>query len=163
MTEDYDGRREELLNLVQSASLESVYFRELSAVRESDESGPIGVDVGPRFGLRLGSDDEGHGLGINLRCELEPEGAKVAVEVVAEYTLNEESAGEFELDENLVTHFANEVGVMALLPFVRQAVADLTQRVMGGALLMPVMQRGDLTFNVPPPSTGVRSDPDDTD
>lgn len=51
-----------------------------------------------------------------------------------------------QVSEPVLLEFANEVGIMALLPFVREAVADLSTRVFGNAILMPVMQRGELHF-----------------
>lgn len=44
--------------------------------------------------------------------------------------------------------YSNDVAVVALLPYLRQAIADLTQRVFGSPLLMPALQRGAVTFSM---------------
>lgn len=44
--------------------------------------------------------------------------------------------------------FVNNVAIMHILPYARQSIADLTQRVFSAPLLMPIMQRGELQFQV---------------
>ena len=51
-----------------------------------------------------------------------------------------------ELTEELALEYANHVGFMAVVPFIRQAIADLSQRVFGQTLLMPIIRRGDVWF-----------------
>lgn len=52
------------------------------------------------------------------------------------------------IDEQTKIDFANDVAILAILPFTRQAIADITARVFGAALLMPIIQRGQLVFGL---------------
>lgn len=51
-----------------------------------------------------------------------------------------------ELNPELLVEFANDYAVMLLFPYLRQHVADMSQRTFGAPLLMPVLTRGNLIF-----------------
>lgn len=154
--QEYDGRKEELLNLIQAVELSEVGFNELAAKRW--ESLEDTVQSAPSFSFAIQfAEPPAKAFKIVLRCQLQTEVGEVAVEPFAVYSCSEvaESIG---LDDNLVTHFANEVAVMTLLPFVRQSIADVTQRVFDETLLMPVVARGQVEFKAPPPEISATSD-----
>ena len=69
------------------------------------------------------------------------------MEPVASYHVDVEHAALLD-DRPTVAAYANEVAVMALVPYARQAVADVTLRVFEASVLMPSFQRGELRFGV---------------
>lgn len=144
MTEHSD----ELLALVPLVELKSVDFLDLTARRELDvsplEDGRVSVEPSYTLGTMVASG--GGSFLLRLRVDFSSEVGNFAAEAAAEYIVTAPES--VELNEALLTEFANEVGIMVLLPYLRQAIADLTQRVFGQALLMPQMQRGHLTFAI---------------
>lgn len=81
---------------------------------------------------------------LQLRCEIELPTGVAVIEPVATYRLPTDDADL--LTPNVITEYANEVGVMALIPYLRHALADITLRVLEEPLLMPVLPRGALHF-----------------
>jgi len=81
-----------------------------------------------------------------LRCEIDLPQGQVAVETVAAYGVEGESANYLKDPEVLIA-YVNDVAVMACLPFVRQALSGLTQRVFDSPLVMPVRPRGAVRFD----------------
>ncbi|HWV49291.1 MAG TPA: hypothetical protein VN035_07530 [Microbacterium sp.] len=123
--------------------LENVQFFNLQATINEDaepteEPSPA---VAPLYGLKLRH--EGNELGMRVSIELDTVTARIVVDASINYT----TAEVIEIDEEAFLDFANNVGVMALLPYLRQAIADLSQRVLGDVILMPVIPRGELTFS----------------
>ena len=145
-----------LMLLAASAQLVDVGFSHLAASRGPHESGEVGPTevVSPTFALRLetrdepGPEGEG-GFRVFLRCDVELERGPVAVEVVASYDV-QAAAVHLVGERETLLEYVNEVAVMVCLPFVRQALADLTQRVFGNPLVMPIMQRGAVRFGGTP-------------
>ena len=133
---------EQLLRLVDTAQFTEIGFVEIAArFAPSPDADLTNIDARPRWTLHVRSDSGRFQL--NLRIDVETPVGPVAVEAAAQYATQD---GAPELTTELLVEYANEVGVMALLPFVRQAVADVTQRVFGSALVMPVMPRGAVAF-----------------
>lgn len=135
---------EALQALVPTLDLVAVQFNEISAVRAANfDPGLVVEQVTPSYSLKLGSaTDLFH---VTLRVEIATVIGHVTVESVASY--QSDADGESNIGQDLALEFANHVGLMALLPFVREAVASQTLRVFGQPILMPMLQRGDLWFN----------------
>jgi preprotein translocase subunit SecB len=112
-----------------------------------DEAPPDaeGEEVDPSYGLRIAIRPEESRFLLRVRIELTPSVGPVVAEVVSVYGV--EGLPMEEIDEALLVEYTNQVGVMALLPYLRQAIADVTQRVFGAPLLMPVLMRGAVTFS----------------
>lgn len=122
--------------------IESVQFFNLHAeVNEDAEPPGESTEVSPTYGLKLRH--EGNELGIRVSISIDVGAAKIVVDAAVNYTTAEILA----MEEVTFLDFANNVGVMALLPYLRQAIADLSQRVIGEVILMPIIPRGGLTFS----------------
>ncbi|ASR55528.1 hypothetical protein [Cellulomonas sp. PSBB021] len=132
--------------LVPLALLDELTFVELHAVRRLDVAAPDDVEITPQYTLDAGTSDDATRFRIVLSVALDLGVGDVRVAVAAYYTAQD---GAPTLSQALVVEYANEVGVMTMLPFLRQGIADVTQRVFGTPLLMPVMPRGSLAFPVP--------------
>lgn len=136
-----------LQELVKAANLETIDFQELAA-RKRDVVWQEGDVLGPSYYLRLerARAEDGRVLfRIYLRMELELPDAEFVVEPAAIYSV--EGEGERLMDKATMNAFANEVGIMVLLPYMREALADVSARVLGEPLLMPILQRGQLVFD----------------
>lgn len=135
-----------LLDLNAIAELVNVEFEELHARRtgrrDPDEDTPI--NVAPEYTLNVETRDDGPGFRISLRIFVQLGIGEVRVAAVAHYDA-EGFAGE--LTPPLLVEYANEVAIMTLLPYLRHAISDLTQRVFGPPLLMPIVRRGEVTFD----------------
>lgn len=50
------------------------------------------------------------------------------------------------IPEDVALEFANLVGVMAVLPYLREAVHRITDQVFGSRVLVPMIRAGELRF-----------------
>lgn len=122
--------------------IESVQFFNLHAEVNEDAAPPNEEqEVSPTYGLKLRH--EGNELGIRVSISIDVGAAKIIADAAVNYVTSEVLA----MEEATFLDFANNVGVMALLPYLRQAIADLSQRVIGEVILMPIIPRGGLTFS----------------
>ncbi|MFD6163695.1 hypothetical protein ACFWFR_00785 [Oerskovia sp. NPDC060287] len=144
---DFLGPSESLVAFVPRVSLLSIGYSELSATAsdlpaEAPESDAFDVD--PEYTLNVAIHPSEPRFGLRLRVDIEGPFGVLHVETQADYEADgiEQSA----LSNALLVEYANHVGLFAMVPYARQAIADLSLRVFGSPLLMPTMQRGDLTF-----------------
>lgn len=86
---------------------------------------------------------------VGLRVAVSAEAGNAVVDTFGRFIVDE--IPHFELSQSLLTDYANKVAVMVLLPYARQSLADLTQRVFNAPVLMPIFPQGALVF--PEPST----------
>lgn len=141
-----DDLRDEVRSVVETAELENIAYLQVASTRnESDEqpSGPDSAQVDEfEFALKLTQSDDHDQLIVRLKTNVDSPLHETTVEVGAIYTLDPPS----EIPEEVRLEFANLVGIMALLPFVREAVADVTRRVVGHPVIMPMIKAGELRF-----------------
>jgi hypothetical protein len=134
----------ELLTLVEVAELQAITFLEIS-MRVSEESAAGEAEMPPpelQLGVDINADD--HRFRVRFRVEAYSDQISLAVEPAAEYSVPEADDSLF--DERVLLEYANEVAVMTLVPFAREAIADITRRTLGTAVLLPIMRRGELNF-----------------
>lgn len=121
--------------------LDHIQFFKLSAeMDESAEPSDALDEPDPSYGLKFFS--EGELLGVRVSTTVNLGVGTAVVDVAAHYRIHEP----VNISEEGLLDFANRIAVLALVPYIRQAVADLTQRVFGSAALMPVIRQGELTF-----------------
>lgn len=124
--------------------LESVEFFGLSATVSEDWDGPSDetFSVIPEMGLKYRRSDDEFGARLFVKVDL---GYGVAsVDVSATYRFPQQVS----ILDDAANEFANKVAVMALLPYARQALSDLTQRVFGEPIVLPILRQGQLRFDV---------------
>ena len=146
MSKDAIAPREvtSLAELVQDVTvkLNGVTFYKVAAEISPDievENPDIGELI-PTYSLRLLH--EGDEIGARLALHLDSDIGQVDIDIAANYVTPQPIV----LSREIHLEFANEVAIMALIPFVREAVWSMTQRVFGQAVVMPVMQRGEISF-----------------
>jgi|GEM_PF-1169432 len=142
-------RTAELLELNRVVHLEGIDFDELHARRTgaldaTQEANPLELE--PKYSLGVDIDEDGKGFRVRLGIDVELGIGEVRVHASARFGADAYSG---ELALPLLMEYANAVAVMALLPYLRHAIADLTQRVFGTPLVMPIVQHGELAFAVP--------------
>ena len=134
----------ELLELMQ---LRTIGFYELSGRAEvgfqeqadDHDDGDASIDVEVSPGLRIRDD------GVDVRCRLtvHSTGGVIIVDGAAFY----DSTEPVDVPEEHASSFAEQVGIMTLLPYLRQAVDDLSMRLLfPRRVLIPVVPRGSIKF-----------------
>jgi hypothetical protein len=140
-----------LEELVEFSDIESISYFEIAATRvESDEllePGDHDEQIQPTHLLQTAHRGSEDGFRVRIRTEIEVDVGSIVVDVAAEYTLV--NATTAQITPELMVDFVNKVAVMTLVPYLRNAVADITLRVFGTALTMPIMRRGELEFELP--------------
>lgn len=121
--------------------LDHIQFFKLSAeLDEAADPADALDEPAPLYNLKFFS--EGELLGVRIATTLNLGVGSAVVDVAAHYRVH----APVNITEGGLLDFANRIAVLALVPYIRQAVADITQRVFGNAVLMPVIRQGELTF-----------------
>lgn len=131
-------------------NLVNVRFRQLHAeateIEDPSEAPTIDLHVNLQEMDDLGDADFREvRVAIAFTLEL-PEGRLVVVPE-ATYVVPREVA--HEIDMPLVVEFVNHVAVMVLIPYAREALSDLSSRVLEARITMPVFPRGAIHFAIP--------------
>lgn len=131
--------------IIAASELRSVEYYEMSGRRydatqsaEEAETGELRIVVQQRADV--------DSFGVRLNATLTLSIGEAQVSVAGEYALTEE----LELTTRSVQLFANEVGVMTVYPYLREAVATITGRVFKQPLHMQMITRGDIVTEVEP-------------
>lgn len=150
MSEPSDAVRQ----LAAATELADVGFSHLAATREQgraltqDDSGEM---VSPVFTLRIETKggplpDGSAEFRVFLRCDVDLDHGPASAEVVASFR-TKAGAVPYVDDRALLLEYINEVAIMVCAPYLRQGLADMTQRVFGYPLVMPIMPRGSIRFD----------------
>lgn len=151
VTPEPSGLLRELVSVIE---LDDIRYREVAARAETTEE-PIEE---PRFALQVQVEDvdepsqEGRlHVAFDIRVVVRTEDGEMRVVARAEYHVPIEKA---ELLAKPVTmEFANHVVVMTLVPYLREALSDLSLRVFDQRIVMPMFKRGELWFDGEPQPT----------
>ncbi|GAA3776242.1 hypothetical protein GCM10022240_29720 [Microbacterium kribbense] len=139
-----DADRAEIVDLVQRSQLRGIEFHEVSVrrleVNKQSEESTESVEISLTVQHRRDSDS----FGVLFSCTALPYKGEISVAVAAEYDMTDgETPG-----ERTVKAFANEVAVMTLFPYVREAVSTGSVRVFGKPVTLPVLERGQVAFDL---------------
>lgn len=144
------GTGPDLHALVAESNLAEVSCFELSARLGDATSDDLeGVaDLGISQELIFGTRDDDAAFRIRIRTLMDvPEGGQVVVGIAGEWDYAPGTASQ--IAESVMLDFVNNVAIMVLMPFIREHAADLSRRVFGNALMLPMMQRGQIQFDAP--------------
>lgn len=131
--------------------LKDVRFFKMS-VELTEEDGPA-----PTGDLQddTDSDEENVAIGIGLRTRQSGRDIGVRVDFTAthpDWRVELDVSAEYEAAEDFVASmagridFADQVGIMTLFPYIREAVGNLTQRTTGTSYILPTIERGQISF-----------------
>jgi hypothetical protein len=141
----------DLPTLVQHVALGNVRFFELSArlvdtdVPESqDDADEEAESIDSTQFLQTDRRDDDGGFRIRVKAVVDVPGGQVIADAGVEYEIHDYKASD--ISASVMLDFANDIAVMQLIPFLRHAIADLSQQVFGAPLLLPMLQRGDMHF-----------------
>lgn len=132
--------------LVELAELKSIAPYRLNVERVVGGSASESVEISPRYTVEFDTRDDGHGFRVRFEVAVDLDAGSLDCAYLAEY-----DHGEAVLEDGntrLVNDFVNGVALMHLIPYMRQGISDLTQRVFGTPLVMPIFQRGELEFQM---------------
>ena len=88
-----------------------------------------------------------HETSFSIRCRVEFEAPDATYEVDASIHYSAEEP--LEVDETVLRGFAEHIGILALYPYLRSAVHDLSSRLGVGRALMPIVRAGTLQLDDP--------------
>lgn len=137
----FNGRYDDLKNLVEKSDLRDIQFHELSAKLYDDppevdhEASEADVDI--KFQTRIGEDD----FGVRVSTTVGADTGTATAVVAADYDIDSQHLP----DNELVTLFATEIAMMAVFPYIREGIQSATTRVFGSPLILPIMRRGDFS------------------
>ncbi|MFE4951960.1 hypothetical protein ACFQ9V_17800 [Leifsonia sp. NPDC056665] len=135
-----------VVDLLREVQLLGIQQIELGAARGTGDMAD-NPQAEPTYGLQMTGRDDDKAFRVGLRTEILIGNGSILSNIEAEYELS--TVAYSSIIEQTKIDFANEVAVMAILPYTRQAIADISARVFGAALLMPIIQRGQLVFSLP--------------
>lgn len=142
-----------MLELVKAAHLSEVSCRAASVklLERERETHSSPIEAGLTIGRRKASpDDQTREFRIALELWVQLPVADLQTVFIAQYGVPAD-LGELLTDE-IITEYANNVAVMTLFPYVRESLGDLARRV-GVDFTLPIIQRGQMTFEVPESKT----------
>lgn len=137
---DVPTRVETIEELIQLLDLTDVRCYKLHA--EASDQPPAGTEPESAT-LQFKTALRRHEGGIDYRVDVRvkrPSG-KVRVDVAASYT----SATPFIAPDEVIANFGENVAAMTVIPYIRQHLSDITQRV-GSPFLLPILPRGLIRF-----------------
>lgn len=129
--------------LIASSTLTSIEVHELSARRHESPDEALEADKADAQ-ISIQHRLDGESFGIRMVCEVKLRVGEVRVMTSGEYALT----GGFVPTQRDIQLFGNEVAVMTVFPYLRENVSDITSRVFGNPLLLPIAERGQLAFEV---------------
>lgn len=128
-------------SLVEIVELSKVEYFELAAVRNEVERNDAGDEIAPSYTLNIRHDSGG--IAVRLRIELSTRQGEIRVDAAVLY---ETPGHQVKIAQAAGVDFANKVGIMTLVPYLREAIASLSLRVFGEPILMPIIRQGALQF-----------------
>jgi hypothetical protein len=152
---------DELDALISGVTLLDISYFEMTAARTENSRNDVVSDEAAR-GTSGAADDvaseiksshflsfeqkeDGTAFRVSLKTTVDSPDGIASVRCVAEYGVEKVDAKG--LSNELLLDFTNHIATMALVPYIRQGLSDITQRVFGSALLMPIIRRGELEFS----------------
>ena len=137
-----------LLELVETAVLESVSFLELAARRTPpvDQPSPPTIEMQFDFIPPGEEPSDNRRFQISMRVTYYAQEGEVVASPAAVYGVP--SSREGLLTPETIVEYANEVAIMTLLPYARSGLSDLSVRVLDTHVLMPVFLRGELELEL---------------
>lgn len=139
--------RDAVRDVLEVAELEHIAYLQLASIRKETDDHTSSADEAQEdefgFALKLAQSDDHDQLIVRLRTNVESIFHETTVEVGAIYALDPPR----EIPEDVRLEFANLVGIMAILPFMREAVADMTRKVIGQPVILPMIKTGDIRFD----------------
>lgn len=133
--------------MVDRLDLQSINFYEVGARLSESRRADLGeaddrIETETSWGVRVRH--EGNEFGVRIRTETNAPLGEVVVDVAAEYVSDEPLL----LSREATNEYVNNVALMQLFPYIREATMAMSDRVFGRGILLPPLVRGQLTFTL---------------
>lgn len=128
--------------LIADSNLVAIDFHEVSVRRLSPESVQQG-DQG-NFEIEVQTRYEDDSFGVRLNGKVTFPGGEAVVSVAGEYELLNDASPAM----RTIQIFANEVAVMNVYPYLREAISTATGKVFGEPILLPIVDRGQISVTL---------------
>lgn len=128
--------------LIADSNLIAIDFHEVSVRRLSPESVQQG-DQG-NFEIEVQTRYEDDSFGVRLNGKVTFPGGEAVVSVAGEYELLNDASPVM----RTIQIFANEVAVMNVYPYLREAISTATGKVFGEPILLPIVDRGQISVTL---------------
>ena len=123
--------------------MSDVQFYEITATRTETDGEVNDLEFHPNFILQIGHPPDG--IGIRLAIEIALSNGMIKADAGVIYRTTK--AGDLiSVPEEIGLEFVNRVGSLALLPYLREAIADTSLRVLGKPITLPMLRAGQLMF-----------------
>lgn len=129
--------------LIERSELLSIECYEVHA-RRRDVTGTDDPDVDAQLSINVQNRLDDDSFGIRLVASTTMQIGDASASVAGEYALLDG----YRPSQRTLQMFINEVGVMTVFPYLREAIATTTARVFGEPLLLPTVQRGEICVDV---------------
>ena len=129
--------------LVDDVTLDSIDFIQLSVRKKDGE--PL-AESEPQWAVGIDNRADNLGFRIRVAVALGFGNGEVSAEAAAAYSTTEVASTQ--ISREAMEQFVNDVSCMQLMPYLRQAIADLTNRAFDSAITLPMLKRGQLTFEI---------------
>lgn len=130
-----------LHDLVQRSTLSAIEYHELAAKWTGGRG--EGADIEANVDLNLQQRLDDASFGFRLVGEISTEFGEVKATVAVSYTYEGAKPS-----RRTFLAFGNEVAVMTLFPYFREGVGTISGKVFGEPILLPVVPRGELGFDL---------------
>lgn len=131
---------ESVRTLIDHVELTGIHYHEIAARLVADRPDADEVE----FSLSVEQRQGDEGFGVRIIAEALGRNAEARVIVAAEYDLTDG----YQPTDRSLQHFTNNVAVMTLVPYVREALSTTTMRVFPNPVILPVLSRGTLAVDV---------------
>ena len=134
----------DIQDLVDSVAMSDVQFYELTSTRNESGKDVDDAEIHPSFVLQIGHPSDG--IGVRLAIEITIGRGTIRADAgVIYHTTEKEDL--ISVSEEIGLEFVNRVGVLALMPYLREAIANISLRVLGTPITLPMLRAGQLTFH----------------
>lgn len=134
----------DIKDLIDSVTMSDIQFYELTCTRNDQENNQDDVEIHPTFTLQIGHPS--NGIGVRLAIEIVFAGGSARADAGVLY-LTQSSEDIAPISEELGLEFVNRVGLLVLMPYLREAIANITLKVFGKPTTLPMLRAGQLTFS----------------
>lgn len=132
-----------LTELSAVVNLTSVDFQELTA-RRTDEPDRSGAQRSANSELSISATRRNNEISVHCGLDHVTTEASFRVAVVATFHASES----FEIEDAVMTAFVQEIGLVTLYPFIRQAVHRLSSDLVGAPVILGLLQPGQLRLGL---------------
>ncbi|APE17769.1 hypothetical protein BOH72_23405 [Mycobacterium sp. WY10] len=131
-------------DVVGAAEIDQIVFHEISARRMYEDEPTLGdIAAAP---LQVAVRGEGNGLEVRCRIELTHEGGRYVVDGSICYHLqfseSETADDQVTIPEDVVDRFVTNVGIMAIYPYLREALHQAGSRLGLKPAVLPLLRAG---------------------